>query len=45
MLEEQKKEELTEEEVNVYAAGCGDLRYICLHDCMPLGNAMLSSAN
>lgn len=42
MLEEQKKEELTEEEVNVYAKSCGNPRNVCKSDCMILGGSFIN---
>ncbi len=36
-----KENELTKEEVNVYA-GCGDPRYVCRTDCMFTGGAFIS---
>lgn len=35
-MEEFEKQELSEEEVNVYAVGCGDPRMGCLVDCINL---------
>lgn len=42
MTEKQLIEELSKEEVNVYAADCGEVQYHCNHDCFG-GGALLST--
>lgn len=37
-----EKEELMEEEVNVYAKGCGDPRHVCKSDCFIGGGAFIN---
>ena len=36
------KEELTVEEINVYVADCGNVRYECMHDCYLAMNCWLN---
>lgn len=41
---EELREELEQEEVNVYST-CTTAAKRCLYDCLPFGNAMLSTAD